>query len=123
MSLYTNSLTYRPFRYERVAVRILQTSPPAQREDAAKILGWLTCAERLLYWREIQAIFCIDPENDQVDYVDEHRRVSCKQLCGSLVDVHHAKNGQDGPDDIVKIVHETAREYVHSLISTKGRLN
>lgn len=109
-------------RYERVAVRIFQDSPPAQREDAAKILGWLACAERLPYWREIQALFCIDPQIGQADYEGERLRLSCKQLCGSLVDIHHVKNGQDGPDDIVKIVHGTAREYVSLLIKIRDGL-
>lgn len=91
-------------------MRVFQDSPPAEREDAAKILGWITCAERLLHWREIQAVFCIDPQASQVDYHGERLRTSCKQLCGSLVDIHRTQNGQDGPDDIVKIVHRTARE-------------
>ncbi|KAJ0107225.1 hypothetical protein J7T55_007595 [Diaporthe amygdali] len=100
------------FRYERVAVRIFEESPPAEREDATKILGWLTCAERLLHWREIQAIFCIDPDTSQVDYEGERLRMSCKQLCGSLVDIHHAQIGHEGPDDVLQIVHGTAREYL-----------
>lgn len=91
-------------------MRIFQESPTAEREDATKIMGWLTCAERLLCWREIQAIFCLDPEASRVDYDGERLRLSCKQLCGFLVDIHRAQNGQDGPDDVVKIVHGTARE-------------
>lgn len=97
-------------RYGRVAVRIFEESSPAEREDATKIIGWLICAQRLLFWREIQAIFCIDPEAGQVNYNEERLRLSCKQLCGSLVDIHHARNFQDDPDDVVKIVHGTARE-------------
>lgn len=91
-------------------MRIFQESPPAEREDATKILGWLICAERLLHWREIQAVFCIDPESSTIDYHGDRLRLSCKQLCGSLVDINHAQNGQDGPDDVLKIVHRTARE-------------
>lgn len=94
-------------RYERVAIRIFEESPAAEREDATKILGWLTCAQRLLRWREIQSLFCIDPEAGTVDYEDNRLRVSCKQLCGSLVDIHR---GQTTSEDIIRIVHGTARE-------------
>lgn len=95
--------------YERVAIRIFEESPAAEREDATKILGWLTCAQRFLRWREIQSLFCIDPEAGTVDYEDNRLRVSCKQLCGSLVDVHR---GQTSSEDIIKIVHGTARDYL-----------
>ncbi|KAI0907154.1 WD40 repeat-like protein [Ustulina deusta] len=98
--------------YERVAVRIFETSSLAEREDATKILGWITCARRFLRWREIQSLFCIDPINGDVDYEERRLRVTCKELCGSLVDVHYAKNKKTGPEDMIKIVHESAREYL-----------
>ncbi|KAI8951873.1 WD40 repeat-like protein [Xylaria longipes] len=97
--------------YERVAVRIFEMSSMAEREDARRILGWIICARRLLRWREIQSLFCIDPVKGDVDYEERRLRVTCKELCGSLVDVHHATN-KTSPEDIVKIVHETAREYL-----------
>ncbi|KAJ0123834.1 hypothetical protein J7T55_012304 [Diaporthe amygdali] len=98
--------------YERVAIRILKESPPSAHQYASKILGWVTCAARPLRWREIQSIFCIDSESNTMDYEDKRLRVSCKQLCGSLVDVHQVLYGQPGPDDIVTIVHGSAREYL-----------
>lgn len=97
-------------RYERVAIRMLQEAPPAARQGASNILGWVTCAARPLRWREIQSLFCIDVESNTMDYEGKRLRVSCKKLCGSLVDVHHVVHGQAGPDDIVTIVHESARE-------------
>ncbi|KAI0444886.1 WD40 repeat-like protein [Xylaria telfairii] len=97
--------------YERVAIRIFEMSSMAEREDAKKILGWVICAKRLLRWREIQSLFCIDPVKGNVDYEERRLRVTCKELCGSLVDVHHAAN-KTSPEDIIKIVHETAREYL-----------
>ncbi|KAK2601326.1 hypothetical protein N8I77_010782 [Diaporthe amygdali] len=98
--------------YERVAIRILKEAPPSAHQYASKILGWVTCAARPLRWREIQSIFCIDSESNTMDYEDKRLRVSCKQLCGSLVDVHQVLYGQPGPDDIVTIVHGSAREYL-----------
>lgn len=98
-------------RYERVTRRILGEDAPApERQDATTILGWVTCAMRPLRWREIQSIFCTDPGAGTFDYKENMLRVSCKQLCGSLVDIHQTKSGQSGPDDVVAIVHDTARE-------------
>ncbi|TRX94186.1 hypothetical protein FHL15_004954 [Xylaria flabelliformis] len=98
--------------YERVVVRIFEMSSMAEREDAKKIMGWVICARRLLRWREIQSLFCIDPINGDVDYEERRLRVTCKELCGSLVDMHHVSNDRTSPEDVVKIVHETAREYL-----------
>lgn len=89
---------------------MLEEAPHAARQAALKILSWVTCAVRPLRWREIQSIFCINVESSTVNYEDRRLRVSCKQLCGSLVDVHQALHGQPGPDDIVTIVHGSARE-------------
>ncbi|CAM1509838.1 Fc.00g001730.m01.CDS01 [Cosmosporella sp. VM-42] len=97
--------------YERVGLRIFENSSSAEREDAATILGWVTSARRSLRWREIQSLVCIDPVNGVVDYEDR-LRVTCKELCGSLVDLHHTSNNKRGPEAIVQIVHETAREYL-----------
>ncbi|KAI0414744.1 WD40 repeat-like protein [Xylaria grammica] len=98
--------------YERVAVRIFETSSTAEREGAMKILSWIACARRLLKWREIQSLFCIDPVEGDVDYEERRLRVSCKEICGSLVDIHHATEGKTGPEDIIKIVHGTAGDYL-----------
>ncbi|KAI1740463.1 WD40 repeat-like protein [Xylaria scruposa] len=98
--------------YERVAKRIFEMSPLAECEDAKKILGWIICARRLLRWREIQSLFCIDPIKGDVDYEERRLRVTCKELCGSLIDIHHASDTTTGPEDVIKIVHETAREYL-----------
>lgn len=89
---------------------MLEEAPDAARQAASKILGWVTCAARPLRWREIQSIFCIDVESSTVEYEENRLRISCKKLCGSLVDVHQPLHGQPGPDDIVTIVHESARE-------------
>lgn len=91
-------------------MRIFEMSSMAEREDAKKIMGWVICARRLLRWREIQSLFCIDPTNGDVDYEERRLRVTCKELCGSLVDIHHATSTTTGPEDVIKIVHETARE-------------
>ncbi|KAI4866834.1 hypothetical protein F4820DRAFT_457366 [Hypoxylon rubiginosum] len=98
--------------YERVAVRVFENSSPDERDDATKILGWITCAGRLLRWREIQSLFCIDPVTGNIDYEGSKLVVTCKHLCGSLVDVHQANIEKAGPEDIIRIVHETAREYL-----------
>ena len=68
----------------------------------------MTCAARPLHWREIQSLFCIDPERGEC--IPGRRRVdSCKALCSSLVE-------EDLPDEaegevrepVVRLVHNTA---------------
>ncbi|KAI1355974.1 hypothetical protein F5Y01DRAFT_325067 [Xylaria sp. FL0043] len=100
--------------YERVAVRILEKSSEAEREDALKILAWVICAKRHLRWREIQSLFCVDPIAGSVEYEERRLRVTCKDICGSLIDVHRAadRDIDDDADDIIRIVHETAREFL-----------
>ena len=99
-------------RFERVAFLIFEQSSSAECEDAKTILGWIICAKRLVRWREIQALFCIDPVDGTVDYEVRRLSVSCKELCGSLIDVHHLDAKPDDPESYVEIVHETAREYL-----------
>lgn len=91
-------------------MRLFDQASPAECEDASKILGWILCAPRLLRWREIQAYFCIDPVAGDVEYEERRLRISCKELCGSLVDIHHLDANPNEPESCVKIVHETACE-------------
>ncbi|KAI6091204.1 WD40 repeat-like protein [Hypoxylon rubiginosum] len=95
--------------YERVAVRVFKQSPPARRNAAKKILRWIACARRPLRWREVQSLFCINPFTGCVDYDGGKLVFTCKDLCGSLIDVHLQKSD---PENIIRIVHETAREYL-----------
>lgn len=110
------------YRYDRVVARIFKdpanvgSRATPEQEDCYKIIGWLVCAGRTLRWREIQAIFCIDEETGVADWENDRLRVSCKQLCGSLVDIHENHRGQVEPDSGVQIVHNTAREQVYYLL-------
>lgn len=94
-------------------MRTFEEGPKAEREDSRKVIGWLVCAERMLRWREVQALFCIDVQAGVADWEGNRLRVSCKQLCGSLVDIHQIQGGQVEPDSGVQIVHGTAREQVY----------
>ncbi|UPL00409.1 hypothetical protein LCI18_011343 [Fusarium solani-melongenae] len=105
--------------YERVVIRVLDHGSRPKKAAASKILGWMTCAARPLHWREIQSLFCIDPECGEC--IPERKRVdSCKVLCSSLVE-------EDLPDEaegevrepVVRLVHNTAGGY---LVHT-GRIN
>lgn len=91
-------------------MRIFEQSHPAVREDAMKILGYITCAPRPLRWREIQSFFCIDPNKGTADYKGGRLLVTCKDICGSFVEVHCATKTEVGPEDFITIVHETARQ-------------
>lgn len=94
-------------------MRIFEQSHPAVREDAMKILGYITCAPRPLRWREIQSFFCIDPNKGTADYKGGRLLVTCKDICGSFVEVHCATKTEVGPEDFITIVHETARQYLY----------
>ncbi|KAK4466013.1 hypothetical protein QBC42DRAFT_335816 [Cladorrhinum samala] len=97
--------------YDRVVARILDESSDSEREDALKVLGLVACANRVLFWREIQAFFCIDPLETRVNH-DNRLLVSCKALCGSLLDTHRPADRSSGLDDLVQMVHQTARLYL-----------
>ncbi|KAK3996549.1 hypothetical protein QBC44DRAFT_317159 [Cladorrhinum sp. PSN332] len=99
--------------YDRVATRVLDQSSESESKDALKVLSLVACAKRMLFWREIQAFFCIDPAQAQVNYED-CLLVTCKELCGSLLDTHHVAGGTAGSEreDMIQMVHETARLYL-----------
>ncbi|KAK3687178.1 hypothetical protein B0T22DRAFT_438844 [Podospora appendiculata] len=103
--------------YERVAIRVLGNKDkpklPTQ-QSAAIILGWVFSAARPLRWREIQARFCINVDSESCNF--RRRRVdSCKALCGSLVEVEDCEMfGTIAAEQVVHLVHETARIYLTS---------
>ncbi|RYP79052.1 hypothetical protein DL771_000030 [Monosporascus sp. 5C6A] len=97
--------------YDRVIARVLEHPSEAVREDAMRVLSLVICAKRALRWREIQAFFCISPEDSEIDH-DRFLQLGCKELCGSLVDAHHVDDNAAGPEDIIQIVHETAQRRV-----------
>ena len=80
--------------------RIKRTSPAAEWEKAAKLLGWMVCAKRQLNWREIQVALSIDLDEQTVDYDDRRLRTHIYEICGSLVQVS---------GDRVFLVHSTAK--------------
>ncbi|KAK4222196.1 hypothetical protein QBC38DRAFT_520147 [Podospora fimiseda] len=98
--------------YDRVAVCILDQSSEARSKDALRMLALVACANRVLFEQEIQAFLCIDPELGQVEEDDcLSANISCKTLCGALVDTHRPGKIA-GPEDRVQLVHETARLYL-----------
>ncbi|KAI1196743.1 hypothetical protein F5X97DRAFT_202231 [Nemania serpens] len=100
--------------YERVAIRAFDNPIEPERDAAQTILGLVICAERPLMWKEIQSRFCIniDTATANADYQMLH---SCKYLCGSLVEVEHSQISESEHDDVVELVHHTAKLYlIHS---------
>ena len=59
----------------------------------------------------MQAAFFIDPGSGTADYRGAKIRKSCKKLCGSLVEVQGGREEPE-PEHVLRLVHETAREYV-----------
>lgn len=98
-------------RYQRVVARVLDRPPPRKRDAAEKILRWIVCAARPLYWREIQAFFCINPEDGTCD--TKRLRVDpCKAICGSLVEVEPCSLEPKAESETrLKLVHATAGRW------------
>ncbi|KAM0562877.1 hypothetical protein ACHAPJ_001717 [Fusarium lateritium] len=95
--------------YARVVCRVLEKP---SKERTLQLLGLVVTAQRSLRWREIQAFFCIDPKQGEVDYDNLHLRKTSKKLCGALVDVHRAAGVNLTSEDIIHIVHPTAKSYL-----------
>lgn len=93
--------------YERVVRTIYRKGP--QGVAAARIIAWVACAKRPLRWGEVQATFFVEPLTSMSDFEGRRLRKSCKQLCGSLVDVSKAEGSADA-DAVLHFVHDTARE-------------
>ncbi|KAF4977612.1 hypothetical protein FZEAL_5896 [Fusarium zealandicum] len=97
--------------YERVVIRVFKRGHRAKIAAATKILGWMTCATRPLYWREIQSRFCIDPNLGYCNF--KNRRVdSCKVLCISLVEQDEEMTVDGDTEEVVRFVHNTAGRYL-----------
>ncbi|KAJ4094512.1 hypothetical protein NW760_012659 [Fusarium oxysporum] len=98
--------------YERGIIRVLRNPNKAERAVAKNIFGMIMCACRPLHWREIQSKFCIDPSKGEAD-IDRELVMSCKQICGSLVDVSYLEPSLSSPgEDIIDLVHTTAKIYL-----------
>ena len=89
------------FSYERIIHRLERSLERAQWDTARKLLGWMVCAKRPLYWREIQAAVSMNPENQSMKFKDLRLRDNILMYCGSLVQVF--------PGDRVELVHTTAK--------------
>ncbi|KAK6526015.1 hypothetical protein TWF281_011056 [Arthrobotrys megalospora] len=98
--------------YDRVVVRIFDQPSEERKASAFSILSWIISAGRPLRWREVQARFCIEPEDAICD--SENRRVdSCKAICGSLVEVEPCDYYTDSKNEqTITIVHPTASCYL-----------
>ncbi|KAM0247081.1 hypothetical protein ACHAP5_004361 [Fusarium lateritium] len=97
--------------YNRVITRVLEGPVPRQKR-ILQLLGLIVAAQRPLRWREIQGFFCVDSTLGEIDYENKRLRKSCKDLCGALVDVHRDTNERSVSEDLVRIVHPTAKSYI-----------
>ncbi|KAG5663177.1 hypothetical protein KAF25_001113 [Fusarium avenaceum] len=97
--------------YNRVVTRVLEGPVPRQKRTL-QLLGLIVAAQRPLRWREIQGFFCIDSSVGEIDYENKRLRKSCKDLCGALVDVHQDMSESSVSEDLIRIVHPTAKSYI-----------
>lgn len=67
------------------------------------------CACRPLHWREIQSKFCIDVSKGEAD-LDRQLVLTCKQLCGSLVEDSYLEPSFSSTGEaVIDLVHSTAK--------------
>ncbi|KAK3363959.1 hypothetical protein B0T25DRAFT_470206 [Lasiosphaeria hispida] len=97
--------------YQRVIACVLDNRIKEEQIPALRILKLIICATRPMMWKEIQSTFCInlDEENADPDFRLLH---PCKYYCGSLVETGHQVSSIKVQDQVVVLVHETARSYL-----------
>ncbi|CZR60110.1 related to NACHT domain protein [Phialocephala subalpina] len=90
--------------YARILERINSLNPPALRDKARKLLGWIGSSLTPLTIQEIEQALII-----RMDDIDGDVRVIARlnpvRVCGPILEV---------VDDYVQFVHFTAREYIFS---------
>ncbi|ESA43732.1 hypothetical protein GE21DRAFT_3722 [Neurospora crassa] len=104
--------------YKKVDERVFEKSARPRSAAASEILSYVISCKRTLFWREIQAFFCIDASKGEV----VHKKLmikSYKELCSSFLDSNSSNKNYTGPEDEVVLVHETAREF----LIRKNRVN
>jgi hypothetical protein len=78
----------------------LNTAGPTHAQTL-KLLTWMVCAKRRMYWREVQCAVSIDIDEETVDWDRKRLSVDSKELGGSLVEMY--------VDGTIAIVHHTAK--------------
>ena len=101
-------------RYQRVCATIFRQGP--SRERAKKVIGVTICATRKIRWREVQALFFIHPARGISDYEGDRLVDGCKDICGSLIDLHREPDEPES-EATLYVVHETATRYDQICLS------
>jgi WD40 repeat protein len=83
--------------YDRMALSVEAESNANNRKLSQTILGWATCAQRLLKVEEVADVL-----GNEAGVLELHRTIA--DLCGGFVAVDH--------EGRVAMIHETAREYL-----------
>lgn len=104
--------------YKKVDERVFGKSAEPRSAAARDILSYVISCKRTLFWREIQAFFCINASKGEIVY-KKLKTKSYKELCSSFLDSKSLNKNYTGPEDEVLLVHETAREF----LIRKNRVN
>ncbi|KAL9621920.1 MAG: hypothetical protein Q9160_003741 [Pyrenula sp. 1 TL-2023] len=90
--------------YGRVLARVNALRPPALKNKARKLLGWIGCSPTPLTIQEMEQALLIDFD-DTEGSLTVLSRLNIIKICGSIVEV---------VDDYVQFVHFTVKEYLFS---------
>jgi len=85
--------------YSRIMQRL--NTGTATHVQTLKLLRWMVCAKRPMYWREIQCAVSVNIDDQVVDWDRRKFTVDSKELGGSLVET--------SADGTIILVHHTAR--------------
>ncbi|KAH4106786.1 hypothetical protein HBI82_035170 [Parastagonospora nodorum] len=95
-----------PLKLEEAYSRIMQrlNTGTATHVQTLKLLRWMVCAKRPMYWREIQCAVSVNMDDQVVDWDRRKFSIDSKELGGSLVET--------SADGTIILVHHTARRYL-----------
>ncbi|KAH4922495.1 hypothetical protein HBI23_095700 [Parastagonospora nodorum] len=95
-----------PLKLEEAYSRIIQrlSAGAPTHVQTLKLLRWMVCAKRPMYWREIQCAVSVDLDDQVVDWDRRKFSVDSKELGGSLVET--------SADGTIILVHHTAKRYL-----------
>lgn len=89
-------------------MHILENPNKGEKAAAMRILGLVIASQRPLLWKEIKAFFYVDIDTETADPDFQLLDVS-KYYCGSPLETATCSGSMHLSDDIVDVVHETAR--------------
>ncbi|ETS78813.1 hypothetical protein PFICI_08666 [Pestalotiopsis fici W106-1] len=90
--------------YDKIISRILLNGSQSRRKMVQRLLAWVCCAQRPIFWHEIQGMISLDLENERLN--EESKRIvgDIKDFCSSLVEIDSVGS--------LNMMHKTLKQYL-----------